>query len=131
MKIAIATRDYTVLGGAAEQARHWLLYELDVPAAAGQRLPAPYRVELGADQLPQAFRWEGPHPLDGVGVILCAAASEAFIMRMRLRGAEVLLTGETVPERAASRILRGETQPAPRHDLTATWHRLQDILGWQ
>jgi hypothetical protein len=44
MKIAIATRSYTMISGHAGQARHWLLYDLS-RHHAGKLLPAPQRIE--------------------------------------------------------------------------------------
>lgn len=128
MKIAISTRRYATVRGQAGQSRHWLLYDLSV-SQPERPLPQPERVELSRRQLRPGV--SVPHPFDGVSVILTASAEEHFIRHMKALGVEVLLTGETIPERAASRILRGETQPAPRSDFAAALQRLQDWLPWR
>ncbi len=128
MKIAIATKDWLTVSGHAGQARYWLLYDL----AAGQpvaSLPEPARVELTKEQLPHYFHDDGPHPLDGVEIIVAGSAGDGFVRRMRKRGAEVLLTGETDPSAALSRIISGEDLPDRRFDITTVFCKVHDLFS--
>ena len=128
MKIAIATKDYAAVSGHAGQARHWLLYDL-----SGHRpeapLPAPRRIELEGDQLLHYFKDDGPHPLDGIDIVVAGSAGDGFIRHMRKRGADVLLTGEKDPAAAIAAILTGDTLPDPRFDITTTLCKLRDFFS--
>ena len=99
MKIAIATKDWRTVSGHAGQARCWLIYDL-APGLERGALPAPERVELAKEQVLHHFRDEGPHPLDGVEVVVAGSAGDGFVRHMQKRGAQVLLTGETEPSAA-------------------------------
>jgi predicted Fe-Mo cluster-binding NifX family protein len=128
MKIAIAIRDYATVGSHAGQARHWLLYDLS-QHAAGRLLPAPQRIELAPDEVLHQFADDRPHPLDGVDLIVAGSAGDGFIRHMKKRGADVLLTGESDPAGAITRILAGEALPEQRFDITTTLCKLRDLFS--
>jgi predicted Fe-Mo cluster-binding NifX family protein len=128
MKIAIATQDFAKVSGHAGQARQWLLYDL-TQHHANRLLPVPQRIDLAQDQVLHVFTDDGPHPLDGIDVVISASAGDGFIRHMRKRGADVLLTGETDPAVAITRILAGEALPDPRFDLTTTLCRIRDLFS--
>ena len=127
MKIAIATKDWHTVSGHAGQARCWLLYDLTQnPESA---LAVPKRVELPKEQVFHHFREDGPHPLDGVEIVVAGSAGDGFIRHMKKRGAEVLLTGETDPAAALKRILAGEALPDQRFDVTTAFCKLRDLFS--
>jgi predicted Fe-Mo cluster-binding NifX family protein len=128
MKIAIATQDFTEVSGHAGQTRQWLVYDLS-NHRANQLLPAPWRVDLAKEQVLHIFEDNAPHPLDGIDIVVCASAGEGFIRHMKKRGAEVLLTGESDPALAITRILAGEALPDPRFDITTTLCKLRDLFS--
>lgn len=128
MKIAIPTMDWATVSGHAGQARCWLVYDLS-QHYQGAPLPAPARIELVKEQLPHYFKDDGPHPLDGVEVIVAGSAGDGFVRHMKKRGTDVLLTGETDPATALELILKGETLPDPRFDITTTICRLRDMFS--
>ena len=128
MKIAIATQDFAKVSGHAGQARQWLLYDLS-QHHANRLLPAPQRIDLDKDQVLHVFADDGPHPLDGVDVLIAASAGDGFIRHMRKRGADVLLTGETDPAVAITRILAGEALSDPRFDITTTLCHIRDLFS--
>lgn len=128
MKIAIATQDFTKVSGHAGQARQWLLYDL-TKHHANRLLPVPQRIDLAQDQVLHVFTDDGPHPLDGVDVVISASAGDGFIRHMRKRGTDVLLTGETDPAVAITRILAGEALPDPRFDITTTLCHIRDLFS--
>lgn len=107
MKIAIATKDWLTVSGHAGQARNRLLYGL-TGLEAGAPLPPPERIVLAREQVLHYFQDDGPHPLDGVEIMIAGSAGDGFIRHMKKRGADVLLTGETDPGEALARILAGE-----------------------
>jgi predicted Fe-Mo cluster-binding NifX family protein len=128
MKIAIATKDWQTVTGHAGKAKCWLVYDLG-PAQSRDALPEPSRVELAEAQILHYFRDDGPHPLDGVGVVVAGSAGDGFLRHMKKRGADVLLTGETDPLQALRRILAGEALPDPRFDITTTLCKLRDMFS--
>lgn len=128
MKIAIATRNYLEVSGHAGQTKEWLLYDLG-QHRPGTLLPAPHRIELAKEQVLHVFKDDGPHPLDGVAVVVAASAGDGFIRHMKARGADVLLTGESDPAIAITRILAGEALPDPRFDITTTLCKLRDLFS--
>jgi predicted Fe-Mo cluster-binding NifX family protein len=128
MKIAIATKDFTAVSGHAGQTRQWLVYDL-TSHRANQILPAPKRVDLDKEQILHTFADDGPHPLDGIDLVVCASAGDGFIRHMRKRGAEVLLTGEADPAEAIIRILAGEALADPRFDITTSLCKLRDLFS--
>jgi predicted Fe-Mo cluster-binding NifX family protein len=128
MKIAIATKDFTAVSGHAGQTRQWLLYDLSKHRAS-QLLPAPRRIDLDKDQVLHVFEDNAAHPLDGIDLVVCASAGDGFIRHMKKRGAEVLLTGESDPALAITRILAGEVLPNPRFDITTTLCKIRDLFS--
>ena len=128
MKIAIATRDFTTVSGHVGNASQWLLYELGEHHSS-QLLPAPQRIELTRDQLFHVFEDDRPHPLDGVDIIVAASAGDGFIRHMKKRRTEVLLTGESDPTLALTRIMAGEALPNPRFDASTVLCKVRDLFS--
>ncbi|WP_416243610.1 NifB/NifX family molybdenum-iron cluster-binding protein [Azospira sp. APE16] len=124
MKIAIAAKDFATVSSHAGQARQWLLYD----CLPGAPLPPGQRIELAKEQVIHHFDDNGPHPLDGVEVVIAASAGDGFIRHMAKRGAQVLLTGETDPAAALARVLAGEVLPDPRFDPSLILCKLKDLL---
>ena len=139
MKIAVPTRDWETVAGHAGQARHWLLWDLAAPASApdaapsglapGAPLPAPTRVELAKDEVLHHFRDDRPHPLDGVELVIAGSAGDGFVRHMKKRGAEVVLTGESDPATALTKLAAGETLADQKFDITTSLCRLRDIFS--
>lgn len=128
MKIAFPIKDWSTISGHAGQAPLWLVYDLS-GHRQGQALPHPSRIELTREQLPHYFKDDGPHPLDGVELIVAGSAGDGYVRHMKKRGAEVVLTGETDPAAALACILRGEVLPDQTFDITTTLCRLRDMFS--
>ena len=125
MKIAIATRRYATVASHAGQTKEWLLFDC-IP---GQPLPEPVRIELEKAQILHHFEDDGPHPLDGVEIMIAASAGDGFVRHMAKRGAQVLLTGETDPRAALQKVLAGEALPDKRFDITTVLCKLHDLFS--
>ena len=126
MKVAIAThKDWSEVSGHAGQAREWLLFDCQpgVPASAPQRL------SLAKEQLPHHFKDDGPHPLQGVDVLIAGSAGDGFLRHMDCWGAQVLLTGETDPQVALQKVLAGEALPDTRFDVTTALCKVRDLFS--
>jgi predicted Fe-Mo cluster-binding NifX family protein len=128
MKIAFPTRDGASIAGHAGRARNWLVYDL-ADLAPGAALPAPVRLELAPGEVIHHFGDAGPHPLDGVDLVVTASAGDGFVRHMRKRGADVVMTGETDPAAALAHIVAGEAQPDPRFDITTSLCKLKDLFS--
>ncbi len=125
MKIAIPTKQYASVSGHAGQCREWLIYD----CMPGQPLPDAQRIALEKEQVLHHFDDSGPHPLDGVEIVVAGSAGDGFIRHMQKRGAQVLLTGETDPTAALEKILAGEALPDTRFDVTTTLCKLRDLFS--
>lgn len=125
MKIAIPVTGDREVSGHAGKARLWLLYDCQ----PGSPLPAGTPVELAKEQILHHFEDDGPHPLDGVELVIAGSAGDGFIRHMAKRGAEVLLTGETAPEAALAAVLAGEALPDQRFDITTTLCKIRDLFS--
>ena len=75
------------------------------------------------------FEDDGPHPLGGVDIVVAGSAGDGFVRHMKKRGTEVLLTGETDPAAALTRIFAGETLPDQRFDVTTALRKLHDLFS--
>lgn len=128
MKVAIATKNFASVSGHAGQARKWLIYDLS-GQNPGAPLPAPACVELAREQVIHRFNEDGPHPLDGVDLVVAGSAGDGFIARMKKRGGEVRLTGELDPVAVIHRILAGEPLPEKRFDITTSFCKLHDLFS--
>lgn len=128
MKIAIATKDFETVSSHAGQTRQWLVYDL-TDHRSNQLLPAPRRVNLEKEQVLHVFEDNEAHPLDGIDIMVAASAGDGFIRHMKKRGTEVLLTGETEPAVAITRILAGEALPDPRFDITTALCKVRDLFS--
>ncbi|MGZ8244934.1 NifB/NifX family molybdenum-iron cluster-binding protein [Methylomagnum sp.] len=125
MKIAIPITDFATVSGHAGQARYWLVYDCQ----PGQPIPEPQQVSLEPAQVMHHFQDDGPHPLDGVEIVIAGSAGDGFFRHMRKRGTDVLLTGETEPEAALARILAGEALPDPRWDASLLLCKVRDLFS--
>lgn len=128
MKIAIATKDFATVSSHAGQTRQWLVYDLSAHRA-NQLLPVPLRVDLDKEQVLHVFEDNAPHPLDGVDIVVAASAGDGFIRHMKKRGSEVLLTGESDPAIAITRILAGEALADQRFDITTALCKVRDLFS--
>lgn len=126
MKIALpTTSDFTEVAGHAGKCRRWLIYDCQ----PGAPLPPPQRVELAKEQVMHHFKDDGPHPLDGVEVIVAGSAGDGFRRHMQKRGAQVVLTAETVAETAVVKLLAGEALADPDWDPSLLLCRIRDLFS--
>jgi predicted Fe-Mo cluster-binding NifX family protein len=122
MKIAIASKDFAEVSSHAGQTRHWLVYDSDHPET-------PERITLEKDQLIHYFKDDGPHPLDGVELVIAASAGAGFVRHMAKRGAEVILTGEKNAQRALAAVLAGQVLADVRFDPTTLLCKVRDLFS--
>jgi len=122
-KIAIPTEDGVHVAGHAGQARHWLIY-----GRADDDAP-PARIELDKPQILHHWKGDGPHPLDGVDVMIATSAGDAFVRRMAKRGVEVILTAERDAARAAAAVRTGQRLPKPPFNPHLLLCKLRDLFS--
>lgn len=128
MKIAMAVEHGEQLAGHAGQARRWLVYECLPGTQAAARAVA-REVVLERAQVFHHWNDDGPHPLDGVEVIVARSAGDGFLRRMQARGVSVLLTAETDASSALDRVLAGEALADPRWDVSQLLCRIKDLFS--
>ena len=113
MKIAVTSQNFRTVTGHAGKTRRFLIYE----AAPGKEPVEADRLDLPKEMAFHEFRGEGPHPVDGVDVIVTAGCGAGFPGRMAARGIRVRVTGETDPIDAARAVARDEPLSPPQgHD---------------
>jgi len=129
MKIAVPTKNFTTISGHAGQTRKWLLYTLVDNATATDAVPLPQQIELAKNMSIHHFKDDGPHPLDGVDLVITFSAGDGFFRRMEKRGAKVILTGEADPAAAIRNYLSGTPQPKPPFDITTKFCKIHDLFS--
>jgi len=112
MKIAVAvTNDYRKVSGHAGRARHWQIFDAELPESVGQ----PSRIELEPTMVFHHWEEDAAHPLDGIEAIIAISAGEGFLKHMGKRDVEVALTAETDPAKAVADFLAHRlSAPKPR-----------------
>ncbi len=101
MRIAVASQNRKAVTGHAGKCRRFWVYEIEELAVKGRNL-----LELPKEQ---SFHEShgGPHPLDGVSVLITGGMGSGLQSRLRRRGIEALVTTETDPDRAVAAHLAG------------------------
>ncbi|WP_245941526.1 YbgC/FadM family acyl-CoA thioesterase [Cereibacter changlensis] len=112
MRFAVASQNFRTVTGHAGKTRRFLVFE----ATTGLPPQEVERFDLPKDQSIHAFRGDGPHPLDSVGVVIAASAGDGFIRRMAARGVVAVATAETDPALAVSGYLAGTLSPEAPHE---------------
>lgn len=128
MKVAIATRNWDAVAGHAGQARHWLVFDFR-SGPRWARLPEPARIELEKAQVLHHFDDVGPHPLDGVDVVIAGGAGDGFVRHIKKRGAAVVLTSEADPVKALDSLVSGRALPGQRFDITTALCKVRDLFS--
>lgn len=111
MKFAVASQNFRTITPHAGKTRRFLLFEAEAgkePAETGQ-------LDLPKEMSMHEFAG-GPHPLDGVDVLIAGSAGPGFIVKMRERGVIAVATEETDPVKAINDYLVGKLTPAAPHD---------------
>lgn len=114
MRFAVASQNFRTVTGHAGKTRRFLVFEV----TTGQPPQEVERFDLPKEQSIHAFRGDGPHPLDFVGVVIAASAGDGFIRRMAARGVIAVATAETDPALAVSCYLAGTLSPEARTSMT-------------
>jgi len=110
MKVAVTSQNFRTVTAHAGMTRRFIVY--DTAAAAG--VAEVSRLDLDRDMAFHGFAG-GPHPVDGVEVLLTGGAGDGFVAKMAARGIRVVQTGQPDPLRAVQELLRGEVTP-PKPD---------------
>lgn len=110
MKFAVTSQDFRTVTGHAGMTRRFLVYQASVPDEVAEVT----RLDLPKELAFHGFAG-GPHPIDGVDVLLTASAGEGFHRKMAARGIRVVVTGQEDPLLAVREVLAGRTTPPVPH----------------
>lgn len=102
MKIAVTSQDRNTVTGHAGKCRNFLLYEIDGKTVLKKTL-----IELPRVQSLHESHGAGPHPLDGISVLISGGAGQGLIRRLNSMGIQGLVTLETEPDSAVTDFLNG------------------------
>lgn len=126
MRIAVAVSgDFDKVAGHAGRARRWLIYDV---AADGSYDP-PERIETSSDEVFHYHEDGKQHFLDTVDALLAQSAGEGFLNRMRSRGVDAVMTGETDPARAVADYLAQSLAPAKPRPIGKLICKTVDIFS--
>lgn len=109
MKIAVTSQNFRTVTGHAGKTRRFLIFE----AGADGGVREVDRLDLPKGMAFHDFHGDGPHPVDGVDVIITQGAGHGFTRRMNGRGIRVAVTTESDPAAAAAAFLDGTLKEAP------------------
>jgi predicted Fe-Mo cluster-binding NifX family protein len=107
MKIAVTSQNFKMVTGHAGKSRRFIIYDIGTPCDN----PKVVWLDLPMDMTFHEFSG-GPHPLDGVDVILTASAGKGLIDKLARRGVQVVTCGESEPRKAVRDFLMGEVKQA-------------------
>jgi predicted Fe-Mo cluster-binding NifX family protein len=94
MRIALASQNRRSLTAHAGKCRHFFLVDTTTPGMAQS-------LELSPAQVLHVWPGEGPHPLEGIELLVAASIGSGVVEKLSRRGIRALAT----PERELSRIV--------------------------
>ena len=108
MKIAVTSQNFRTVTGHAGRARRFLIYDAE-PGAEPLEVA---RLDLPKELAMHEFHGAGPHPIDGVDVILSQGFGDGFARRAATRGIVAFATDKADPVEAVQAYLaREQTEP--------------------
>lgn len=93
MKLAVTSQNFRTVTPHAGRTRRFLVYE----AQPGQEPREVDRLDLPKELSFHEFHEPGPHPLDGVDIVIAGSFGEGFAARTAARGIVAVKTDETDP----------------------------------
>lgn len=102
MKIAVTSQNRKTITEHAGKCRKFWIYEID-----GKTVVKKTMLELAKEQSFHESHGAGPHPLDGIEVLISGGAGQGLIRRLNNMGIRGLVTVETDPDSAVAHFLDG------------------------
>lgn len=115
MKIAVTSQNRKTITGHAGKCRKFWIYEVDGRTVVGRNL-----LELPIEQSFHESHGD-EHPLDDVNVLISGGMGSGLHSRLRQKGIDALVTGETDPDQAVAAYLAG-ILPAQMPDAHSHGH---------
>lgn len=102
MKIAVASQNRKSVTGHAGKCRKFWIYAVESGTVTDKQL-----LELPREQSFHEHHGAGPHPLQGVQILITGGMGEGLARRLAGMGIEGLVTPETDPDRTIAAWLAG------------------------
>lgn len=102
MKIALTSQNRKTITGHAGKCRKFWIYEID-----GQQVGNKTLLELAMEETFHESHGSGPHPLDGVDVLISGGMGEGLNRRLAGMHIRAVVTPETDLDKAVSAFLDG------------------------
>ena len=102
MKIAVTSQNRKTITEHAGKCRKFWIYEIDDKTVVKKTM-----LELAKEQSFHESHGAGPHPLDGINVLISGGAGQGLIRRLNNMGIQGLVTAETEPDSAVAHFLNG------------------------
>lgn len=116
MRIAVTSQNFRTVTGHAGKTRRFLVFEVqgDAPPQEVERLDLPREMSF------HEFHGDGPHPVDGVDVVITAGCGAGFARRLGGRGIRVAVTPLEDPLAAVQAYADGKLLPVDPAQMA--WH---------
>lgn len=102
MKIAVTSQNRKTITGHAGRCRKFWIYQIGDRKIVNKTL-----LELALEQSFHESHAAGPHPLDGIDVLITGGAGQGLMRRLHNMGIQGLVTPETDPDSAVAAFLNG------------------------
>lgn len=108
MKIAVTSQNRRTITGHAGKCRRFWIYQVQDCQVQDRQM-----LELALEQTFHESHGAGPHPLEGVNVLISASMGQGMHGRLKGMGILGVTTGETDPDRAVAAWLDGTLRELP------------------
>lgn len=108
MRIAVSSQNRKTITGHAGKCRRFWIYEVQDCEVKNRLM-----LELAMEQTFHESHGAGPHPLEGVNVLISASMGDGMHARLKRMGITGVTTGEANPDQAVAAWLNGTLKELP------------------
>lgn len=117
MKIAVTSQNFRTVTGHAGKGRRFLVFETDGGAPREVE-----RIDLPKEMSFHEFHGDGPHPIDGVELLITGSCGAGFARRLAQRGIAVAITDIQDPLAAIDAVADGRLVPVDPDNMAHHHH---------
>ena len=113
MKIAVTSQNFRTVTGHAGKSRRFIVFETE--AGAPREIE---RIDLPKEMSFHEFHGDGPHPIDGVELLITGGCGAGFARRLAQRGIAVAVTDIQDPLEAIDAVAAGRLAAVDPNNMT-------------
>lgn len=103
MKLAVTSQNFRTVTGHAGKSRRFIVFETE----AGSVPHELERLDLPKEMSFHEFHGDGPHPIDGIDLLITGGCGAGFARRLAQRGIAVVVTDIQEPLEAIAAVMSG------------------------